>query len=366
MAKEEQITQETLTVAEAGKVAEEFILRMAESKTCRIPQWQGASLVEPVAYYSCEGRPAAYCFSVKRADANSLCGYILVSGDRNHPVILEFSTGLSPDKAMLASAQAVARQYLRDNQSLNAPRLMYASAGSYVAYYPVIEDGKPAGGICISLGDLRVVDPRLVTERGMVEFTDPAYKESLSQEDLKCLKTFPMVDYYLSSHLTSTASFLYHVGPGSNAQGSIESMVDVANHMFRHIPSGIGWDIKGALQQHTIPMGLKAAQVISDKGACYSTIKTQIDNNSPVLVSFLGDKILEGEAVAQSNGLDSTVVAVGYFHDKGGRYIMAINSFREQQKLPCPPEAPLWLSPDVSFYNVETIPNNVVLTYCHR
>jgi hypothetical protein len=95
----------------------------------KIPEWNNATLNQPVTYYAPDNTKSAYEFTVFNGDKE--VGFIITSAQKDWMPILEFSSGLAPSKYMAyVEPAAVEEGFLTEGQ-YPEPKYFYWGAFTY-------------------------------------------------------------------------------------------------------------------------------------------------------------------------------------------------------------------------------------------
>lgn len=141
-----------VTPGDALKVARRFL---QEHQIAGQPEWQGATVAEPVAYQTPGGQPDSYVLTVR--DGSDTLGFIVVGATREHAPILEHGTGVAPhDRLDAAREKAESMGY-----SPSKLRLIHGGPTVFLAEFGDGPDDEP---LLINLLNLGVADARWSAE----------------------------------------------------------------------------------------------------------------------------------------------------------------------------------------------------------
>ncbi|MCX5976009.1 MAG: hypothetical protein NTV33_04075 [Coprothermobacterota bacterium] len=123
------------TLVDVVRVGSNFL---AHSAWGALDKWKGAALSEPFPLYDLDNHLSAYGFNVM--DLNGPCGYIIVNTDKDDAPIPEFGDG--PGLPFLEKYREISTKAgtaLLPDQGLGASRVIYLSATTFLAEFPIYQ-----------------------------------------------------------------------------------------------------------------------------------------------------------------------------------------------------------------------------------
>jgi hypothetical protein len=126
-----------VSIKNATLAATDFVSTISAT-SADFASWNGATVVKDTTYYDMTGTNASYSYDVMVN--GQYAGYVIVSATRNNYPILEFSTGVAPNKdaATLLRAKQLAQSQIKNSrQVLGEAQPVYLGATFFGMVYPV-------------------------------------------------------------------------------------------------------------------------------------------------------------------------------------------------------------------------------------
>lgn len=354
----------------ARNVAQNFLNIRASLPQGGMPEWKGAGLSTPVIYYSPTGEPAAYCFRVIK-DGKDL-GYILISADKTHFPVQEFSRSPAPHKRALPACKRIARAKLKEGQRLGEPTIVSPSLGTYFVVLPVLEGEKKVDKMVFCSRGLFFLPKEILKLRSdlptkeMVKRAKESW-ERLKKEDLRphkyafrYLPNMPAYPFLLSCHPTITAALLDYWGLREKDESKKEFIAEVARHIREEREGMIVYNIPGRIEHIVRARGYSLKIAIRGRASfnpeeviTFAGYKKEINKGHPPILIFpfgLGAGKDLSTALAQMVQFPS--IGVGYSSDPTGNFVIVSESLfaHESEEDIVQGEFP-WARTGVTFYN---------------
>lgn len=379
------ITVAPILVAEelAGKVARNFLNIRAHLPQGGMPEWKGAQLSPPVIYYCPGGLPRAYCFSVIK-DGKDL-GYILISADKTHFPVQEFSRSPAPHIRSLESSKRIAEVHLKEGQRLGEPIIIYTSMGMYFMVFPVLEEEQEVDRIVICSRGLFPLPQEMLKLRADLSTKEMAKEAKKSWERLKrkdfplpglCgypfkyLENIPVYPYLISCHPVITAAWLDYWGMREEDESKEELIAAVARRIKEERDGMTIFNIPGRIEQVARMRGYRLEIVIKSRDSfhpeeviTFKEYKQEIDRGHPPILLFpFGPGAGKDLATALAQLAQFPSIGIGYSSDPTGDYLIVRESLfaAEKKENIVQGESP-WARTGTTFYNWRGASGNLIV-----